>query len=216
MTHRFDHYKIMPIGDSITETTCFPNLLQQKLKDDGFFNFTFIGSTLNNQACDGASHVQTEGHGGWLVTSLLPKGANDGAAQGWIKDSGVNVALIHFATNDVWSSKSKDEILLAHTLLVNLLREETPNVVIFVAQIIPVNPSDCSQCLGNTLSFNAAVPAWADQMNTSESPVIVVDQFTGFDTASLTRDGVHPNVEGGKVMAQKWYDAMQVLNIPHK
>ena len=215
-TEEHEDFVIMPIGDSITETTCFPNLLFQKLTDEGFENFEFIGSTLNNQSCDGAPNVQTEGHGGWLVTSLLPGGSNDGAAQEWIKHTSVNVALIHFATNDAWQGESNEDILAGHTLLVELLREENPNVVIFVAQVIPLDPTDfdCPDCIGNVESLNAEIPTWAEGLTSDDSPIYVVDHYTGFDVESMTRDGVHPNIDGANFMMEKWYEAMQAVNIP--
>jgi lysophospholipase L1-like esterase len=35
-----------------------------------------------------------------------------------------------------------------------------------------------------------------------------VDQFTGFDQAGMTWDGIHPNREGNKKMAQVWRHAL--------
>jgi hypothetical protein len=61
----------MPLGDSITDTTCYPKLLAQELIDKGHPNFTFVGTSLNNQSCGSAPNVQTEGHGCYLVTNLL-------------------------------------------------------------------------------------------------------------------------------------------------
>ncbi|MCB0195217.1 MAG: hypothetical protein KDJ65_24930, partial [Anaerolineae bacterium] len=40
------------------------------------------------------------------------------------------------------------------------------------------------------------------------SPVIVVDQYSGFDVNADTHDGTHPNISGEQKMAQKWLDAL--------
>jgi len=42
-------------------------------------------------------------------------------------------------------------------------------------------------------------------MNKTESPIWVVDQYTGFDGARDNRDGVHPNDGGDVKMANKWF-----------
>lgn len=44
-------------------------------------------------------------------------------------------------------------------------------------------------------------------MNKTESPIWVVDQYTGFTTGDL-RDGVHPNDAGDVKMTNVWYPAI--------
>lgn len=43
-------------------------------------------------------------------------------------------------------------------------------------------------------NLNKAIIPWAQGLNTTESPIWVVDQYTGFSGTSDLRDGVHPNV----------------------
>ena len=43
----------------------------------------------------------------------------------------------------------------------------------------------------------------------SNSPVIFVDQNSGFNANTDTYDGVHPNDAGEAKMAQKWFDALK-------
>ena len=57
-------------------------------------------------------------------------------------------------------------------------------------------------------ALNAAIPAWAASESTAQSPVIVVDQWTGFDTDADTYDGVHPNASGDAKIAQNWLEAL--------
>ena len=57
-------------------------------------------------------------------------------------------------------------------------------------------------------AYNAAlataVPGWA----TTNSPIHVVDQFTGFDPVEDHVDGIHPNARGDSKMARRWADAL--------
>jgi cellulase/cellobiase CelA1 len=82
---------------------------------------------------------------------------------------------------------------------------------IIVAKIIPMNPSNCADCAQRVINFNAAIPAWAAGKTTAQSPITVVDQWTGFSDATDTYDGVHPNDSGNQKMSDKWYPALAPL-----
>ena len=56
--------------------------------------------------------------------------------------------------------------------------------------------------------LNKAIVPWAQGLNTTASPIWVVDQYTGFSGSSDLRDGVHPNDSGDTKMANIWYPAL--------
>ncbi len=74
-----------------------------------------------------------------------------------------------------------------------------------VAQIIPMNPPNCAQCAQRVVDLDKAVVPWATALNSTSSPITVVDCFTGFDDAKDTGDGVHPNSSGNQKMANCWF-----------
>jgi hypothetical protein len=94
------------------------------------------------------------------------------------------------------------------------MREHNPNMKIIVAKIIPMHPSGSGEaCNNNVLDLNSRIDDWAKGLSTSQSPITVVDHYTGFDTAIDTYDGVHPNDSGCIKMADKWFWALKnVLN----
>jgi lysophospholipase L1-like esterase len=57
-------------------------------------------------------------------------------------------------------------------------------------------------------ALNKAIVPWAQSKNSTESPIWVVDQYTGFSASSDLRDGVHPNDSGDTKMANVWYPAL--------
>jgi acyl-CoA thioesterase I len=61
--------------------------------------------------------------------------------------------------------------------------------------------------------LNTQIEQLANQINTSESPVIVVDQFTDFDPrqGQDTYDGCHPSEAGENKMADRWFAALEKL-----
>jgi len=204
-------WRLMPLGDSITETTCQTQLLWKKLRDNNHTEFDLVGSRPNQQACNVIDPDRDcEGHGGYLVRDLVGTGEHASEPAGWFSSGRADVVLMHFGTNDVWNSAAVQPgpILDAYSTLIDGLRAVNANVVVFVAQIIPMNPSGCGSCNANVNALNAAIPAWATGKSTTASPIYVVDQNTGFDTVSDTGDGVHPNLAGSQKMADRWFDAL--------
>jgi cellulase/cellobiase CelA1 len=108
----------------------------------------------------------------------------------------------------VWSARSPETILAAYSKLVDQMRASNANMKILVAKIIPMNPSSCPDCANRAVALNNAIPAWASGKTTAQSPIVVVDQWTGFSTSTDTYDGVHPNAAGDQKMSDKWYPAL--------
>ena len=220
-------WQIMPLGDSITGTTCYPKLLAKELIDKGHTNFTFMGTVLNNQGCGtGIDNVQTEGHGGYLVTYLISD-ANKSQGKGSLSELTTwaaekpDVVLMEYGTNDVWSSIAPANITSAFSFVVDQFRGQNPNIIFFVAQITPMNPSGCTDCETRVEAFNAQVPAWATGKSTAASPIYVVNVWSALQPASVftpnstnTSDGVHPNPAGSQLMADKWYTDLVAHGIP--
>lgn len=194
--------KIMPLGDSITGSPgCWRALLWNKLINAGYTNIDFVG-TLPAQGCGVTYDGDNEGHGGYLATNV----ANQNMLPPWLAATTPDIVVMHFGTNDVWSNIAPATILAAFTTMVNQMRASNPNMKILVAKIIPVAPSTCSECPDRTIAFNNAIPAWAASLTTAQSPITVVDQWTGWVPATDTYDGVHPSDPAGITkMADKWY-----------
>lgn len=220
-------WHIMPLGDSITGTTCYPQLLSQKLKDGGHDSFDFLGSITNNQSCNGAPNVVTEGHGGYILGCLTGDYTANCASKGspselstWLSAMPApEVALVHFGTNDVWNSISTETVTASYTHLLTSLRGANPNVIVFIAQILPMHPDNCmdgdASCPNARVqALNAAIPDWASGATTAASPVHVVDIYHSVDAATFvpnsanTSDGVHPNATGSGPIADTWMAAL--------
>src|SRR4029453_17278891 len=87
-----------------------------------------------------------------------------------------------------------------------------PAMRIIVAQIIPMAPSGCTWCPPGVSALNNAIPGWAAGRSTAQSPITVVDQFTGFDPVADTNgDGVHPDDSGFQKMSDRWYPAVTAV-----
>lgn len=193
--------KIMPLGDSITEITCWRTLLWDDLQADGVTgNFEFVGSMTNNpQNCQGNSgwDKHHEGHSGYLAIDI----ANNNLA-GWLANTRPDIVNFHLGTNDITQGHSTNEITAAYTKIVGLLRNKNPNVKIIIDLLIPL-----SYAQDKVNALNNAIPGWVSSQTTSQSPIVIADCHTGY-TLSMLRDGIHPNAAGDQLMASRIHPVM--------
>jgi lysophospholipase L1-like esterase len=196
--------RIMPLGDSITGSPgCWRSLLWNQLRDAGFTGVDFVG-TLPPTACGVGYDGDNEGHAG-----LLAKDAAFGdKLVGWLRVTNPDIVLMHFGTNDVWNAIPVPMILASYSRMVDQMRANNPRMTIIVQQLIPMNPANCPPCASRVVALNAAIPSWAASVNTARSPVVVVNQWPGFSTATDTYDGVHPNDSGAHKIANRLYPTL--------
>ena len=113
-----------------------------------------------------------------------------------------DLALIHLGTNDLDKVPAQTTIANLHGII-DVLRARNPRITIFLAQIIPMWRQGIPE-------LNQAIAALGKEASTTQSPVFIVDQHTGFDSTKGvdTYDGVHPNQQGQQKMATRWYQAL--------
>lgn len=219
----------MAIGDSITRATCWRAKLWQTLSQSHSGQFDFVGTLQSDSGCAPSAYDKdNQGYSSSLITEIVAGVTNartcdpacprltDLAAAFMAQEP--DVALIHFGTNDVWNAKPTADIVAGYSALLDALRAANPDVKVLVAQIIPMNVTgatcsgcSCAGCATAVPALNAAIATWAAANTTAQSPIIVVDQYTGFDPNTDTRDGVHPNDAGSTKMAAQWAAALEPL-----
>lgn len=193
------------------------------MQTDGYTNVDFVGSGTNQNpaGCPTATYDKdNEGHSGFLAQDI----ANKKQLVGWLQTNPADVITMHLGTNDIVQKSLKTaDIITALTTLVQVMRASNPAMKIIVscspnsdhvslggidcrqvAQIIPCSIGSYTTAIN---ALNSAIPSWAAGLNTTQSPIWVVDQNTGFTSSDL-RDGVHPNTSGDQKMANKWYPAL--------
>ncbi len=225
-------YKILPLGNSITEGKVenpgYRYPLYDKLTDANI-DFEFIGSLTANfvwnrdvQSCieqPGSIPVLAhEGHGGWRADQILngKSGDDPGKLSVWLQNYTPDVVLMHLGSNDMFQDQSVTGTLIELRDVVRVLRQDNPRVIILMAKLIPAHgPTVGTNKETNVRLFNNEIPRLVQELNTAQSPVILVDQYTGFNAApgEDTFDGIHANTKGAIKMADKWFQALkEVLN----
>ncbi|MDF5716522.1 MAG: SGNH/GDSL hydrolase family protein [Rhizonema sp. NSF051] len=204
--------RIMPLGDSITggqpPQNSYRRLLWFYLLNAAY-NVDFVGSTQLNCGFPAPMpdfDLDNEGHCGWRSDQIL---AN---IDGWLSSNRPDVVLIHLGTNDLGRlddfghERTAEDAIESLRGIIQKLQNYNPTVKILLAQIIPSCGNE-----ERSIPFNSLIPNLANQTSTYQSPVIVVDQYTGFDPqlGADTFDGCHPNDTGEWKMATRWLEALK-------
>ena len=79
------------------------------------------------------------------------------------------------------------------------IRKFTPGVMILLGLISHAAPLEAE----HVDALNYEIAALASEMDTPESPIIVVDHVTGFDPVGMMYDGHHHNRVGEAWVAEK-------------
>jgi lysophospholipase L1-like esterase len=203
-------FTVMPLGDSITQAqggngvdaaqASYRYWLYKQLQYGGF-SPDFVGSQVGH--FDGLPRytnfdLDHEGHWGYTTDQVLANMDAWAAAR-------PEVVLLHLGTNDIFAEQPNDQTAAEVGQIIDRLRAANPSVTVLLARIIPsqffVPPAQ--------QDLNTKLSALAAAKTTPQSPVIVVDQATGFNAFSDTYDGVHPNESGEKKMAERWMAAIR-------
>jgi hypothetical protein len=192
--------KVMLLGDSITEITCWRPLVWNQITSAGLANSVdFVGSMSNIQGkCSRPSgfDVNHEGHSGWQAYDI----ARNNIA-GWVQSTKPDIVQWMLGTNDVNIGKRNVQTILdSYTTILGAIRAANPRAKIIIDKMIPTSWSDAT-----IEAVNSAIPGWAQQRSTAQSPIVVADcsRAGGYTNAMLEGDGVHPNAAGDQHLAGK-------------
>ncbi|MBW4525158.1 MAG: SGNH/GDSL hydrolase family protein [Phormidium tanganyikae FI6-MK23] len=202
--------RIMPLGDSITQAdrnyNSYRRPLWLQLRAAGY-DVNFVGSTKSNylgNAPKSDFDQDHEGHWGWQADEVLAR------IDQWSQDAKPDIVLIHLGTNDVLGGQSFESTIAELQKLIEVMRQRNPKLKILIAQLIPSSGGEAL-----TQQFNQQIAALARSTSSQTSPVILVDQFSGFDVQQDTYDGLHPNESGEQKMANRWFQSLEKI-LPKK
>ena len=142
-----------------------------------------------------------EGHWGWRADEVAARVFE------WVSETRPEIVLMHLGHNDLFWNQGIRETREELRTIIEELRRTNPAVLVLLAQIIPGSPPE----LDPVRDLNTEIAMLADSLTSPKSPVIVVDQWTGFDPAVDTYDGTHPNEVGERKIAYRWYEALAML-----
>jgi lysophospholipase L1-like esterase len=205
--------KILPLGDSLThgvgQHVAYRYDLWFKLIDAGF-DVDFVGGNRNPwQAPDLELYPQYlsefdrdhQGHAGWETARLSPIAAI--AAANYLPD----IVLLWAGGADIRNSGGAG-VDSAKSGLHNIIagiRQSVPGVTILLGLITPAEIPNAAYIE----PLNDTIANVASDLDTAESPIILVDNYTGYDVGTMTQeDGAHQNRVGEAWVAENWFEVL--------
>ena len=110
-------------------------------------------------------------------------------------------------TNDVLLGKKPvAEVLAAYDVLIDQMRQRNSKVRLMFSNLLPLDPARWPKAgVDGIVALNSAIRSYAPGKSTRDSPVVFVDNFSGFDAVADTTDGEHPNDAGNAKMGDRFY-----------
>ena len=193
-------YRIMPVGDSITEGgrtfACYRYPLWEKLCAAGYL-VDYVGSRTSESRIGPLQH---EGYGGKNAEFLA---ANVGKR---FREHPADIVLLHAGHNHTVEEQPVPKIITATESMIATFRTANPQVTVLLAQVIPSGKLPKYSYLP---ALNDELAKVAARLNTPQQRIVLVNQAEGFDwTTDTIEDKVHPNARGAEKMAARWFAAL--------
>ncbi|MGH9380010.1 MAG: SGNH/GDSL hydrolase family protein [Thermoanaerobaculia bacterium] len=194
--------RILPLGDSITEgidaRSSYRYWLDRGLREAGV-ELDFVGSLRGpvGGADGNAFDADHEGHWGWRADEVAAR------LDSWLAAAEADVVLLHLGHNDLGAGEAPSEVAAEVAELVARIRDSPSRPHVLVAEVIPVSVPALAAGIGE---LNEALAARVEAI--ADPGVRLVDLATGFDAGRRTADGIHPNEEGARWMAERWLAAL--------
>eukprot|EP01006_Ploeotia_vitrea_P049298 TRINITY_DN67327_c3_g1_i22.p1 TRINITY_DN67327_c3_g1~~TRINITY_DN67327_c3_g1_i22.p1 ORF type:complete len:378 (-),score=26.86 TRINITY_DN67327_c3_g1_i22:1221-2354(-) len=233
------YFRIMPLGDSITQgglaKSAYRHSLFTVLRNNNYM-CRFVGT--RNKSTQGQDTVQThfdvwhEGWSGRRTKYFVKYGVVEKAMQLCYPD----IVLVHLGTNDLLATEPHSMTVKHLIWLLKILNKVHPAVTVLLSTVIPMKGAEkrikaLNKQLTGTVekyapTFNktfTCANATADclasvrraQRLKFNRTVLLVDIGKGLNLKSdFLKDGIHPNDEGHDKIAHNWYKYLTTYILP--
>ncbi len=204
--------KIMPLGDSLTSGhrsyVSYRYDLWFDLIDAGF-DVDFVGNLKNTYHDPNLDwypeYLATfdrdhSGYWGYQTHEIV------GQAKSVSASLQPDIVLLLAGVNDIWIQGNVGVTNARFGLrdIIEGIQARVPGVTILLGLMNPYQGQN-SELIG---PLNDIIATVASDLDTTESPVILVDHYTGFNIGSMTHDGLHHNRVGEAWVAENWFEVL--------
>jgi lysophospholipase L1-like esterase len=202
---------VLPMGDSITrgfgsnDEAGYRGPLYRRLASVGW-NPNFVGS-LSTGYFPQPNH---EGHDGVTIRQLA------GRFERQHRGPTGQVTLLMVGTNDIWQGTGADSGTHAPENLNRLIEtifEKNYGTRLFVASIPRIWDGNTGEELQAVREYNSAIPGIVATWASRGKAIHFVDVYSKLQVSDL-HDGVHPNDDGYRKIANAFFDAMVTVPEP--
>lgn len=121
-----------------------------------------------------------------------------------------DIVLLGIGGNDLIRTNSYEGAIQNINGIIDILQNHNPEVTIFLEQIAPGNSSTFSEeNVALFENFKNAILTVSQERSTEDSNVVAVDMAEGW-TDILLIDDVHYNLYGAKIVANRYFDAINL------
>ena len=181
--------------------------LWKKLKENNLI-FDYVGTQtdeatypqFNNMTFD----CDHEGRGGWTSADILDELYN------WLSQTGPPdfVLFSSPAGNDALEGLSYTQAVSNINDIIDVIQEFNPNTTIIIEQMAPARSNIMtSELTGFLEQMKKDILTIAESKTTSNSEVIAIDMYSGFND-SLLADDVHYNENGARFIAERYFGVL--------
>jgi lysophospholipase L1-like esterase len=193
-------YRIMPVGDSITEGgDSFSNWRQpllEKLRTAGY-QVEYVGSRKSPSRIGDLAHEGYGGKNSGFLAATVPENFRKHPA---------DIVLLHAGHNQFADRKPVPQMLKDTESLILNFRKVNPKVTVLLAQ--PITSAKLPKYSYLPELGRELVPL-AKRLDSPASRILIVPQAEGFDPAKDTvADLVHPNASGAAKMTERWFETL--------
>lgn len=215
----FAQQSILSVGDSIVQGTAgqcsFRLPLSKMMFNDASCQVSFVGSRTdpfrpptngNCTAADFTDHFAESGRRADFFLSRL--GAE-------VQNEAPDYVIMHVGSNDMNQNQTVETTIDEISALMTTVFAERPNATILMGNIIPWDDSRTGEpgTTDRIAALGIAVEALVAQRRSQGDSVEIVDVRSGFDTDTMTVDGVHPNSVGERLMADRFLARFDQLGL---
>jgi len=123
----------VPLGDSITEITCWRASVWDQIAEAKYADLVqYVGSQNSNpQKCTPKTtnwDQHHEGHSGWLAIDIANNYLTD-----WLQKTPADIVMFMLGTNDVVRGHTTTEIMQAYSKMVDIMRAANPKMKIIAS-----------------------------------------------------------------------------------
>ena len=217
--------QIMLLGDSLTSPEngqrSYRYYLWERLTEAGL-EFDFVG-TRHDPARRSVWTATTglefdpdhEGHPNYRIDHVL-NGRDDGrgSIELWLDAYTPDVAIVVLGTHDALQGHQTEWSVREMRRVIEILRRDNERIAILLAAPPPVDPEH--EHAGMMIELADAFTELAQRETTVQSPVRLVDLYSGYDTAAMLNiEGNRPNSVGHRLIAERLASSLMLLDEAH-
>lgn len=209
--------KVMLFGDSITDgfwlNGGYRTFLCNKLEENGYSQYVDFVGRKNSGDCYDGDH---EGYTAYSIDALPGRSGITKLANSLLKKAEPDVICLQIGTNDILSHYELDTVDARLEVLVDKCLEYVPeDGMLYLATLPCMDANDTTYIDGATFTveymdqciadFNDKVKALVEKKKGEGANIELADVNSVLTKEDLY-DGVHPNEDGYKKLADFWYD----------